>query len=166
MLYIPAEDSVYDKPPSLIKYKFLASFRSRFRSPASFSLSATSLVTALVTSSVLPCKTSFAVNDDDGSGVSRVKGFARAAGLLSYNGPGVREPSDFMIEYYTYTRFCFNLIAFFNHTITVCQLPEADEASSARSPRVSVHCDAGVTDGTEGTESGEKINDLTQMRET
>jgi hypothetical protein len=44
-------------PPSLSKYKFRLSAFSRIRSLSSLSLPATSLVTALTTSSVRPCST-------------------------------------------------------------------------------------------------------------
>jgi hypothetical protein len=65
-------------PPSRRRYKFRLSAFSRRFSPSSFSLPASSLVTARVTSSVRPCNTRLRAKVEDGSGVNidgRVNGF-------------------------------------------------------------------------------------------
>lgn len=58
------------EPPSRSRYMLRLSAFSRFLSPSSLSLPATSRVTALTQSSVRPCSTKLLARREDGSGVN------------------------------------------------------------------------------------------------
>lgn len=74
-----------DVPPSLMRYVFRLSPACLARSPSSFMTPACSLVTALVTSKVLPWMTSLLARLDDGSTVrtdGRANGFLLGAAAV------------------------------------------------------------------------------------